>query len=480
MKSLHIVLMPLIALVASKRGLLARVGLTAALAVSLLWIAGHGAHADSFNPTATWTVADTVADTPSDITLDFEMPEGDVFYSLSIGFWPTDWQVTPSSEIDIGVHSGTVDAVLGMGLLYGPCNTPVSMHWDPLNATTDKSQTVTFEDGFEDSNGDGNPDFVDMYPDFNDRILGPAQPFMREASLANVSGMKVLGQFLVYEPGATIAGRTLDPALGHPVVALIANMGDPEAVPAPGGAADNCTPFTATIVWFGTAEDGTVLLRNPKETGTYTFSHLDIGLRDADGDGHDNTLDTCPVTADADWDPRAASPVGPGDADGDGLPSSCDPDDNEAVSDEDGDGCYNRGDNCPLVANGAADADNQGDSDFDGIGDACDPNPDDADSEGEAPEASTSQDVTITEAAATPAVETPTPTVAPPATPVATPTPAVTPAPTPTPVIAPPVTGAGSPSDSSWPWWPFAAAVGGVAAAAVGVLLVYRARSAKP
>jgi hypothetical protein len=487
MKSLQIVLIALVALVAavaSKRELLARVTLAAALAVTLLWMGGQGAQAGSFNPTCTWSVANMAADTPSDITSDFEYPEGDVLYSLMIRFLPTGWQITPSSDVDIGVQRGTADVLHEMGLLNNPCNTPIPMHWDTLNATTDKSQTVTYEDGFDDSNGDGNPDFVDMYPDFNDRILGPAQPFMREASLADLGEDKVLVQLLYYEAGATIAGQALDPALGYPVVNFAQNFGDPEAVPMPIPTTGMCTPMTGTIVWSGTAEDGTVLLKNPKEAGTYTFNSLFVGLRDADDDGHENTLDPCPLTADADWDPRAASPVGPGDADGDGLPSSCDPDDNDANADEDGDGYSNREDNCPLVANGVADADNQGDNDFDGIGDACDPNPDDADSEGEAPEASTSQDVTITEAPATPAVETPTPTVAPPATPVATPTPAVTPTPTPTPVIAPPPTGAGSASGTSWPWWPFAAAVAGAvagaAAAAVGVLLVYQRRRAKP
>jgi len=471
--------MPLAALlppVASKRGLFARVALAAALAGTLLWMGGHGAQADSFNPTATWSVANTEADTPSDITGDLEFPEGDVLYSLTIRFLPTGWQITPSSEVDIGVQRGTVDAVLGTGFLNSPCNIPIPFHWDTLNATTDKSQTVTYQDGFDDSNGDGNPDFVDMYPDFNDRILGPAQPVVREAGLADLGEDKVLHQFLYYEAGATIAGQALDPALGYPMVTLTQNFGDPEAVPVPIPATDMCTPMPVTIVSFGTAEDGTVLTKTPKEAGTYTINSLIVGLRDADDDGHENDLDPCPLTADADWDPRAASAVGPGDADGDGLPSSCDPDDNDPVSDEDGDGYDNRGDNCPLVPNGVADADNQKDSDFDGIGDDCDPNPDDADSEGEAPVASGSQDVTITEAA--PAVETPTPTVAPARTPVATPTPVVTPAASPTPVIAPPPTGAGTAAETSWPWWPLV--VAGAAVAAAGVLLVYQARRAKP
>jgi hypothetical protein len=469
-------LMPLAALlppVAAKRGPFARAGLAAALAVTLLWMGGHGAQADSFNPTVTLSVASTVADTPSDYTLDVHIPDGDVYYSFSITFRPTAWQVIPSSEIDLGVPRAAFDGVHYMGLMNSPCNIPLLLHFDVLNATTDKSRTVSFEDGFDDSNGDGNIDFIDMYPDFNDRILGPAQPFLRTVGIVDLAGTKLLLQLLSYEPGATVSGRTLDPALGQPITNLLNNTGDPEAVPAPGAVTDTCSPFDITVADFSTAEDGTVLSKTPKQAGTYTFSYLYVGRRDADDDGYENTLDPCPLTADADWNPRAASAIGPGDADGDGLPSSCDPDDNDAVSDEDDDGYDNRGDNCPLVANGVADADNQKDSDSDGIGDACDPNPDDADSEGEAPEVLLSQDVTITEAAA-PAVETPTPAV----TPAPTPTPAVTPAPTPTPVIAPPPSGAGSAAGTSWPWWPFV--VAGAAVAAAGASLAYQARRAKP
>jgi hypothetical protein len=480
MKSLQIVLIALVALVvavASKRGLFARVGLAAVLAVSLLWIAGHGAQADSFKPSVTVSLSNPVADSPTDVTAKVHIPSGDVYTSFGITFDSTAFQVTPSDELKLGVRGGIFDAVVQVGFMNGPCNTPLPLHFDMLNASTDKSRTVTYEDAFKDSNGDGNPDFIDMYPDFNDRILGPAQPYWREAGIADVAGTKLLLQWLMYEPGATLYGRTLDPALGEPGVAVVNNTGDPQAVPAPGAGTDTCSPCDTTELYFGTAPDGTVMIKNPKEPGTYTRNVLYIGQRDADGDGIENNLDPCPLDPDPTWDPRAASAVGPGDADGDGLPSSCDPDDNDANNDEDGDGYLNRGDNCPLLANGVNDADNQGDSDFDGIGDACDPNPDNADSEGEAPEAVLSADVTITEAAATPTpvVETPTPTVAPPATPAATPRPAVTPVLAPTPVIAPPVTGAGSASGTSWPWWPFVAAVAGAAAAAAGVLLAWQA-----
>jgi hypothetical protein len=480
MKSLRIVLIAPVALaaVASKRRVFARVGLAAALAVSLLWIGGHGARADSHSVTV--SLSNPVADSPTDYRVEGHHPAGNVNKSFTINFIPTAFQGTPGAEFNLGVRAGTMDSVAQVGLMNAPCNIPLTVHWDMLNATTDKSRTVTFQDGFKDSNGDGNPDFIDMYPDFNDRILGPAQPFSRTVGIADVQGTKLLLQGLMYEPGATLYGRTLDPALGLAGAAVVSNTGDPQAVPAPGAVTDTCTPEDHTIVNFGTAPDGTVLIKTPKEPGTYTVSFLEVSQRDADGDGHENSLDPCPLAADAGWDPRAASAVGPGDADGDGLPSSCDPDDSKANADQDGDAYSNRQDNCPLVANGVADATNQKDSDSDGIGDACDPNPDDADSEGEAPEMWTSQDLTITAAAA----PTPTPTVAPPATPAATPTPAVTAAPTATPavktatptVVAPSAGGGGFASDSSRPWWPFAVA-GAVAVGAVGALLAWQAKA---
>jgi hypothetical protein len=103
------------------------------------------------------------------------------------------------------------------------------------------------------------------------------------------------------------------------------------------------------------------LFTNPAP-GRYQFILTAFGQRDADGDGIDNTLDTCPFDANQ-GDPRVK---GEGDADEDGLDAACDPNDFDPNPDQDGDGYLNRVDLCPLVPS------TQKDSDGDGIGDECD------------------------------------------------------------------------------------------------------------
>ena len=107
-----------------------------------------------------------------------------------------------------------------------------------------------------------------------------------------------------------------------------------------------------------------------------------MSQRDVDGDSYENALDTCP------YEPNVGNPriKGDGDLDEDGLDAACDPNDDPLAeginSDEDADGYLNRGDNCPLIANGEegenqkdSDVNEQGDPRPDGIGDDCDPDP---------------------------------------------------------------------------------------------------------
>ncbi len=133
-----------------------------------------------------------------------------------------------------------------------------------------------------------------------------------------------------------------------------------------------------------------VFYRNAAEPGTYTFTTVAVGQRDADGDGYENGLDTCPFDANQ-GDPAER---GDGDFDEDGIDDVCDPDPQTGVIDFDLDGYPNRQDNCPLIANGENE-DNQASADLDQIGDACDPNPDDADAQGELKKAVLEQEITI-------------------------------------------------------------------------------------
>jgi hypothetical protein len=137
-----------------------------------------------------------------------------------------------------------------------------------------------------------------------------------------------------------------------------------------------------------TNEASCARLANPDTAGKYTFLVLAASQRDADGDGHENSLDTCALDAEPNADYRNADTTY--DADLDGLTSACDPNPNSPSTvssqtcpsgntgaDEDADCFSNRQDNCPLDQN------DQTDTDLDGFGDTCDPNPSNRDTEGD-------------------------------------------------------------------------------------------------
>ncbi len=375
---------------------------------------------------------DNTPESQSDITVLFNLPEGDVNFAGLVAFIPRDWGIVPGDEIPIGAIVGDLTSQATLGLINAPCNNILPVQFDFLNSSIDPSDTVPFEDTnddlledfVEDRDGSGLPDGFEKYPEFITRVLvdendQPLQPIRRSAGITVVAGVNVLLQFLVFEPG-TFINENIPNAeeLGYPSVTLLQTLGDPDAEPEPGVITDFCTPLLTSNTAFGVSKDnpctdavppdeldplcavrgatfdipdegatvpdesGVALFVNP-QNGTYEFTTIGAGQRDADGDGFENSLDTCPFVANV-GSPR----VGDGDADEDGLDAACDPDDNLTNSDEDIDGYLNRQDNCPLVANGENEADvsgvgNQADSDknekgddaLDQIGDACDTNP---------------------------------------------------------------------------------------------------------
>ena len=394
----------------------------------VLVLGGADTARGTFEPVLETTVANPEPGATSDVTTEFNLLAGDVNFAAVVFFIPPEWGITPGDEIPIGAVIGSLTSQATLGLINNPCNNSLPVGFTMLNASIDPSDTVDFldsddngtEDYAEDKDDSGLQDAFEKYPDFITRVLDdepgdevgqPLQPIRRSAGITVVAGINVLLQFLIFEPGTFINENVAnDPELGYPSVTLLQNLGDPDFDPIPGPITDFCTPLTVSNTNFGVSKDnactdvaatvldpicevnsaplemteegvsepdesGVALFTNPQDS-TYAFTTIAFGLRDADNDNIENGLDTCPFDANQ-GDPRQ---IGDGDEDFDGLDITCDPNDDEINSDQDLDGYLNRGDNCPLVANGEEE-DNQRDSDNDQIGDACDVSPNEADGE---------------------------------------------------------------------------------------------------
>jgi hypothetical protein len=450
--------------------------LSALVAVLAALVVVQESDAITFEPTLAASLSDDTAGAAADLTTQFGIPAGSAQFFAQATFTPPEFQQTAGADIPIGAMVGQLNANATLGLINGPCNSALPVAFDMMNGTTDTSATVTFDDQFQDADANTLPDGVDKYPDFLTRMFPGLTPVFRQFGQASVAGSPVSLNFVVFEPGSTLPTLgALDPAWGYPSVSVLNNNGDPGAVAAPNPITDFCTPLSTNVTTFGTAKDnpdtsadesGTTIQMNPADGGTYTFRSRSISQYDADDDNIENGLDTCP------YDPNVGdyTVAGSGDQDTDGLDDACDPTPTETKVDEDDDGYTNRGDNCPLVANGA-DPDNQADRDTDSIGDACDQNPDTPDGGTASPvDVTVTADVVIsggapaaspTTAPASPTTAAASPTAAATGTAVATATatktatvvPTTTPAPTPQPAE---VGGGGLLSDEEgFPTWGF-------------------------
>jgi hypothetical protein len=350
----------------------------------------------TFSPTLEVAVDDPTPETASDVQVNFGIPLDDVQFAAVVQFIPPDWGIV-TEGVPIGADIGNLESQATLGLINGACQTQLPVVFEFKNSSLDRNDTVSFFDA--DDNGtadyaedkDENDlfDGVDKYPSFLNSIFPDLQPIRRAAGFTIVAGTPVLLQFLIFEPGTEIDELIpADKDLGFPTVAVLQNIGDDEVDPEPGVISDFCAPLTTENIVYGVSHDnpdtaadegGIPLFINP-QNGTYKFTTVSLGQRDADGDGYENSLDTCPLDVNVGNPTEANS----GDLDSDGLDAACDPNDDLAAggtdSDEDADGYLNRQDNCPREPNGEAE-DNQADADIDQIGDACDPNPDTADGE---------------------------------------------------------------------------------------------------
>lgn len=374
----------------TRNPLLAFIAAAVALLAVMVVTSPSDTYAGTFAPELEIAVDDTTPETPSGYTAMYGIGNEDVNFAAVVSYIPKDWGIVPGNDIPIGANVGSLDASATLGLINSACNQVLPVHFDFSNSSIDINDTVIFND--DENDDDTTPEFAETdengtymsvlkYPDFLNRLfteaddVTPLQPIRRSSGVAIVAGIPVLLQFLIFEPGTKIdEDLPDDPELGWPSVTVLQNAGDPSIVPEPSVISDFCAPLSTTNVTLGETPDGDPLFVNP-QAGTYTFTTVSFGQRDADNDGFENSVDTCPL------DVNVGSPkiTLDGDLDNDGLDAACDPNDDPATggqdSDEDADGYGNRNDNCPLVPNGEEEDSNQADEDLDQIGDVCDPDP---------------------------------------------------------------------------------------------------------
>ena len=177
------------------------------------------------------------------------------------------------------------------------------------------------------------------------------KPLAVYGGLSKVAGSEWVPLFFAQFASGALSGMasslsTLTPAEGQPSVSILT---DPTSTAvSPSTITDFCTPLHVTTMLKGDTGAG-FRITNPAAAGTIYQEQYSASLRDTDQDSYENAVDTCPLNVNA-GNPRVALS---GDADNDGIDSSCDPNDglDENTGDFDLDGFKNRQDICPLIAN---------------------------------------------------------------------------------------------------------------------------------
>jgi hypothetical protein len=166
--------------------------------------------AGTFNPVLEISITDPIPEISSEITVDFNLTKGDVQFGGVVAFIPQEWGIVKGEEIPVGAVVGHLESRATLGLVGSACNQELPVEFDMLNASIDRSDTVSFNDTNKDDIDttrdyakDVNPengmyDAIDKYPDFIDRVFDaprPLQPIRRSAGISIVAGIPVLLQF---------------------------------------------------------------------------------------------------------------------------------------------------------------------------------------------------------------------------------------------------------------------------------------------
>ena len=123
-------------------------GAVAGVLSLLLVMAGTDtAEAGTFNPVLEVTLESTDPETAADFTVDFGIRDPkDLNFGGVVSFIPSDFGIVRGDKIPIGEPVGKLDAIATLGLINSACNQALTVHFDFVNATIDKSSTVSFDD----------------------------------------------------------------------------------------------------------------------------------------------------------------------------------------------------------------------------------------------------------------------------------------------------------------------------------------------
>ena len=312
------------------------IALLAATALLLLW-PGQPAGAGSFWPDVSVEVDGYWLNGEENVNVYSNLYANDVMQDAWVQFIPPEWYVAPDASVTNGAHVGDTWWGMALGLSNGQCGSWIDVNVRMLECTTNTASTVSWSAGFSDANPvNGLPDACDKYPSFLKTLYPGITPRARYYGQTDVAGSPVSLNTVVFAPGTALPGLpSFDAGLGYPSVVV---LNDPTAAPAPAPITDVCTEWNRNEHFWpragdnpdtGTDESGSLLRRNPSGWGNYDFVTFARPRPDADDDGIENDLDTCPL--DPDWDENPRNGNGP-----------------------DGDGYLNRGDNCPRNANGVS------------------------------------------------------------------------------------------------------------------------------
>ncbi|TMF05573.1 MAG: hypothetical protein E6I38_11560 [Chloroflexi bacterium] len=136
-----------------------------------------------------------------------------------MSFSPAEVHIPTDADIPDGAKVGTLNSQATLGLLNSSCATHTVVNFTFYEATTNTSNPIyaSFNYLAGDINGDGiadirPPPVVTQYPAFLNTLFGGVKPLARYAAatvIPSAANFWVILQVAVFEPGATVAGQTL-------------------------------------------------------------------------------------------------------------------------------------------------------------------------------------------------------------------------------------------------------------------------------